>query len=146
MFAAALALAGCSTVATAPPPGPAAQAPAPDRQDALLAVASSAATVADAIGEAPPATLSRTMIDEKAVRIAFQTFDASLSVIDGFVATGAIVRGSPTALTLKRGILATRDALKAASAAQRAGNATSYRAALSQAEQALAEVRSALAR
>jgi hypothetical protein len=146
LFAAALSLTACATAPSAPPAtaGPSAT---PDRGDAILAVAGTAAAVADAMDVAPPASVTtRTTIDEKAIRIAFKTFDATLTVIDAFVATGQIVPGTPQALTLKRGVLATKDALNAASAAQRAGSATSYTAALVRAEQALTAVRSALAR
>lgn len=143
LFAVALALSACSTLT---PPASVAGAPAPTRSDTILAVASTAATVADAIGQAPPATLSRTTIDDKAIRLAFKTFDHALDVVDAFVASGAIVRNSPTALTIRRAILATQSALNAASAAQRAGSATTYSEALRQAQAALASLETALAR
>jgi hypothetical protein len=153
LLAGALALSACST-ATAPPvastPAPAATSSpistTPDQTDAIIAVASATAAVADAIGQAPPATLTRTTIDEKALHVAFATFDTALTIVDGFVASGVIVPGSAQALRLKAAILATNDALVAASAAQRAGSATSYSAALANAEIALDGIRAALKR
>ena len=142
---AALSLAACTTTPPAPLPAPPVST-TPDRTDAIIAVASTAATVADAIGVAPPATLTRTTIDDKAVHLAFATFDTALTIVDGFVASGTIVPGSPQALRIKRAVLATNDALIAASAAQRAGSATTYTAALRNAETALDSLRAALKR
>ena len=144
---AAISLAACTTAT--PPPAPLPAPPVsttPDRTDAIIAVASTAATVADAIGAAPPATLTRTTIDDKALHVAFATFDTALTIVDGFVASGVITPSSPQALRIKRAILATTDALIAASAAQRAGSATTYTVALRNAETALDSLRAALKR
>lgn len=141
LFATALSLVACSPVTTTP----AGTTPPPSRGDAILVVADSAAAVADALKVAPPATLTKTTIDEKAIRLAFKEFDRALTVIDSFVAGGKIVRNSPVAMTIRKGVLTTATALNAASAAQRAGNATSYTAALRDAKNALAMVQTAIA-
>lgn len=143
LFATALSLAACATV---PPGAMDADTGAPSKSEASFAVAEAAARVADAIGQAPPVTLAATTIDEKAIRAAFVTFDHALDLIDAAVAGGVIHRGTPTALTIRRVVVTTQAALNAASAAQRAGNATSYTAALHDAESALASLRIALAR
>ncbi|MCP3731994.1 hypothetical protein M9978_16335 [Sphingomonas sp. MG17] len=133
----------CTPMSGIEPPG---SAP-PSRTDAIEQVAVVAADLADALQVAPPAELTATVtIDDKAVRIAFKSFDAALSVIDAFVATGAIVKNSPTAIRIRDGIRLTQRWLNAASAAQRVGDAKSYRAALEQAKAALAGVQSALGR
>jgi len=145
LFAATLSLAACATPALAPAAMDG-DLGAPSRSESAYAVAQTAAQVADAIGQAPPATLSRTTIDEKVVRGLYKSFDFALSLIDGARAGGMIVRGTPTALAIRDGILATKAALMAASAAQRASNATTYTAALRDAERALAALQLALVR
>lgn len=144
LLTAALCLTACAQPAARPtPPGPATA----DRGDAILANASTAAAIADAVGLAPPSTLGqRTTIDEKGVRIAFATADATATIIDSLVANGQIVRNTPVARRLKAALLAVRSGLIAASAAQRAGNATSYRDALVKAQVAVSEISAALAR
>lgn len=138
----------CLAVACTPMSGiaPLGAAP-PSRADTIEQVAVVAADAADALAVAPPAELTaKVTIDDKAVRIAFLSFDAALTVIDAFVATGAIERNSPTAIRIRDGIRLTQRSLNAASAAQRAGQAASYREALVQAQLALAGITSALGR
>lgn len=127
-------LAGCATLPTA----------TSDRGAAIREVAHTAALVADARGEAPPATLTRTTIDEKAIHAAFVTFGRALDLIDALRDSGVIKPGSPAAIATRNAIRASQSALNAASAAQRAGSATSYTAALSNAEAALANLAAAL--
>jgi hypothetical protein len=116
------------------------------KQDTVVAVASTAAAVADAIGQAPPATLSKTTIDEKAVNLAFRSFDRALTFIDRLISDGDLPKGSPRAVAVASGIRAVKGALNTASHAQRAGNATTYSAALRQANAALESLQSTLAR
>lgn len=135
LLAAALVLTGCVT--TQPRENP--------RAPAIAASADATAALLDAIGQAPPATLTKTVIDDKAVRLAFQAADKALDVIDALIDAGVIRPGSPTALRIRAGVLTTMEALNAASAAQRAGSATTYREALTRAREAMDSVQLALA-
>jgi len=117
----------------------------PERASAISAAAATTAAVLDAIGEAPPPTLTRTTIDDRAIRVAFVTFDKGLTVIGAFLDSGQIKPGSPAALRLRGAVLATQAALNAASAAQRAGSAATYSRALSDAQTAITNVQLVLA-
>lgn len=111
-----------------------------------LLLALSACTVA------PPTTpgtvavtpLGNTAIDDRGIRLAFLTFDALLDVVDAFKATGNLTAGTPRALAISDAIIRVKHGLTAASAAQKAGNATSYAAAFSEAQTAILEIRTAL--
>jgi hypothetical protein len=111
---------------------------------ASLALALTSCAGLGSIVSTPPAPLSHTSLDEKAINLALKSADAIATAVDLLVAVKQIVPGTPRALNVKRGLLALRDGLVAASAAQRAGNATSYEEALRNAEAALAAVQSAL--
>jgi hypothetical protein len=111
---------------------------------ASLALALASCTGLASIGSTPPAPLAHTSLDEKGINLALKSADAIATAVDLLVAAKAIVPGTPRALTVKRGLLALRGGLVAASAAQRAGNATSYDEAIRNAEAALAAVQSAL--
>lgn len=140
LAAAALAVA-CSPLSGIAPPG----SPPPSRAETVEQVAAVAADVADALQVAPPAAITaKVTIDDKAIRVAFLSFDGALSVIDAFVATGAVKKNSPTAIALRDAIRLTQRWLNAASAAQRVGDARSYREALEQAQRALSGVQTAL--
>lgn len=135
---ASLSLSACITV-----PG----GGAPTKADTIQAVATVAAKVADAANVSPPASIWTPAAHAKAaqaLRLAFSGLDHADDVIDAFVKSGRLVRNSPAALTVRRGILATQAALNAASSAERAGSAASYAEALKQAESALASVQSAI--
>lgn len=132
---AALALSACATM----------QPPAAPRAEAIAASADATAAVLDAMGSAPPATLTKTVIDDKAIRAAFLVWDKTLTVIEAFIDSGYVKPGSDLALRLRRGVLATTAALNAASAAQRAGSATTYSDALDKARLALDDIQLALA-
>jgi hypothetical protein len=138
-LACALALTACGLTPPATP-----GAPPPSRQDAVVAVAETAARVADAINVAPPATLSRTTIDEKFVRSAFLTFDTALHIIDGLRDTGVLVPGTPKAHKVRDTIRLVQRWLNAASSAQKAGNAATYTEALRNARAALASLQTSL--
>jgi hypothetical protein len=132
----AVALAGCA--------GPLATTQ-PARAPSIQAAAETTAAVLDAIGQAPPATLTRTTIDDAAIRTAFRSFEKTLTIIEAFMDSGLLSPGSPTALRLRAAVLSTQSALNAASAAQRAGSSTSYKAGLEQARIAITNVQLALA-
>lgn len=113
---------------------------------ALAALALSACAGFGSLPVAPPTPLAHTAIDEQAINIALKTADLVATLVDLAVASKGLTPGSPKALTVKTGLIALRDGLKAASAAQRAGNATTYREALKQASAAVDAVKSALGR
>jgi hypothetical protein len=89
---------------------------------------------------ASPTPLAQTTIDEKGLIIAMQTFDTLLSAVDRLVAVGLIKPGSPIALKIADAVHTAKVAFQAASAAQRAGNSTSYFTAISQAQAAIANI------
>jgi hypothetical protein len=111
---------------------------------ASLALALTSCAGMGPVASTPPAPLGHTALDEKGINIALKSADALASAVDLLVATKALTPGTPKALTVKAGLLALKNGLVAASAAQRAGNATSYEEALRNAETALAAVKSAL--
>lgn len=90
----------------------------------------------------PPAPLAQTTIDEKGLIVALQTFDTVLTAVDRLVAAGVIKPGSPRAVAIADAIHNAKIAFQAASAAQRAGNATGYLTALTNAQTAIAQVNS----
>lgn len=91
-----------------------------------------------------PAPLEQTTVDEKALVLALETFDTVLTSVDILLEAGYIVPGSPRALEIAGNIDRARNALGAASAAQRAGSTSSYLEALEEARAAIALVKSAL--
>jgi hypothetical protein len=93
---------------------------------------------------AAPAPLAATVIDEKGLVIALQTFDTLLTAIDTLIAARVIVPGSPRAIAIANAIHSAKLAYQAASAAQRVGNSGSYEVALTQGSVALAKVKELL--
>ncbi len=150
VLAASLAITACGPRVSEAPPGPGSGPPSapavPTQQDTLIAIGGTAAAIADALQVAPPATItSKTTIDEKAVRLAFLSFEGTLVVINERIDANKITFNSPNAVKMRDAILLVKDGLVAASAAQRAGQAASYRQGLVQAQIALAALRSAIA-
>lgn len=88
----------------------------------------------------PPAPLNSTTIDEKTLIVALQTFDTTLTAVDRLIAAGVIKPGSPRALQIAEAIHKAKVAFQAASAAQRAGSATDYLSALTNAQVAMASI------
>lgn len=88
----------------------------------------------------PPAPLSHTTIDEKGLIVALQTFDTVLTAVDRLIAAGVIKPGSPRAVQIADAIHDAKIAFQAASAAQRAGNATGYLSALTNAQTAIGKI------
>lgn len=91
-----------------------------------------------------PAPLAQTVIDEQAVRLVWEGFNTALDAINVLRRAGVIQDGSPAARSLADGIDRTTLALTAASAAQRAGNATDYVTAMNEARDALLAMRDLL--
>lgn len=142
LVAATLLLAACATPVIEPP----GTETRPEQVDnALTRLAETGGRIADAIGQAPPATLSRTQIDENLILGAIATFRVALTGIELVVDnTSWLPRNSPRALAVQRGVRAVQRALNIAHAAQRAGNATNYRQALGDAARAITLTRNAL--
>jgi hypothetical protein len=87
-----------------------------------------------------PAPLASTAIDEKGLILALQTFDTVLTGVDRLVAAGVIKPRSPRAIQIADVIETAKTAYQAASAAQRAGNSSSYYVAIGQAQAAVAQI------
>lgn len=123
-----LLLAGCTTI----------QRPRPAQVDTAIV---QIGTALDDANIAIPTTLGSTTLDEVVVNKAFRSFDVALDAVDAAVAVKWIQPGTPLAHKLRDAIRLTASSLRVASAAQRAGNATSYAAAMRDAADALANVR-----
>lgn len=108
------------------------------------ATAGTVGATIDATGAVAPAPLAKTLIDEKGVLMALQSTDVIATGVDRLVAAGVFVPGSPKALTIRSGLVALRTFLKAASAAQKAGNANSYAVAMTEAAKSFREIAAAL--
>lgn len=91
-----------------------------------------------------PVPLAHTAIDEQALNIGYEAYDAVLTAVDALVASGRLVRGSPKALQVRGYLVTIRDALNAATAAAHAGNATDYGTAVREATSAFTSVRTLL--
>lgn len=88
-----------------------------------------------------PAPLEQTVVDEKALVLALETFDTTLTSVDILVDNGYIKPGSARALQIAGYIDTAKRALQTASAAQRAGSTASYLEAIDQARAAIAGVK-----
>lgn len=106
--------------------------------------ASAAAGAADAAGAKPPTPAAATVIDEQAVTLAAKAVDTVALSASALVRASVIQARSPAALKLADALDRARRSVNAAAAARRAGNAASYRAALTDAEAAIADVRRAI--
>lgn len=87
-----------------------------------------------------PAPLAASTIDEKSFIVALQAFDTALTAVDRLIAAGVITPGSPRAHSIADAVHAGKLAFQAASAAQRAGNTTSYFTAIEQARVAVSRI------
>lgn len=92
----------------------------------------------------PPATLERTVIDDRAIKFAFEAFDTVLFGVDFAVAAKKVTPGTPKALAVRRYIQETQHYLNAASSAQRAGSASNYADAFANATKSLAQLRASI--
>lgn len=138
--AACLAVA-CTPLSVGAPPG----SPPSAKAEAIEKAAVAAADIADALDVAPPSTVTgRTTIDERFVRGAFLSLNAAANAIEVLFDLGRFERNGAVAKRLRTGLLDTKRWLQVASAAQRAGQAASYREAVERARTAFAGVQSAL--
>jgi hypothetical protein len=87
--------------------------------------------------------LGNTAIDDQLIRGAWLSYDFALDWVESKVKAGELVKGTPKALAVKAKVDAALMYLEMASAAQRAGNATSYMQALADVTAALAAARTA---
>jgi hypothetical protein len=139
-------VAACLAVACTPltgvePPG----SPPSAKAEAIEKAAVVAADIADALNVAPPSTATgKTTIDERFVRGAFLSLNAAANAIEVLFDLGTFQRNSAVAKRLRNGLLDTKRWLQAASAAQQAGQAASYRDAVERARTAFAGVQYAL--
>lgn len=108
------------------------------------ATAGSVGAVIDSTGATPPAPGAATTLDDKALIVALQSADAIATSVDALVAAKVLVPGTPRALTVQSALKRLRSFLATASAAQRAGSATSYADALRNAATAARDISSAV--
>ena len=101
-------------------------------------------SVIDSTGARPPAPGAQTLIDDKALLVALQSTDTLATSVDALVAAGVLVPGSPRALAVRDGLIRLKAGLEAASAAQRAGEATTYETALREAATAAQDIARAI--
>lgn len=113
-------------------------------EGAVHSAAGIAASSADAIGLTPPTPAANTAADERAVTLAAKAVDTAAVTASALVRAKVITAGSPTALALAAALDRARHGVNAAQALRKGGNSPSYRAALAEAEAALAEIRSAV--
>jgi hypothetical protein len=92
------------------------------------------------VASIPPAPLSHTTIDEKALTLAAKAVDTAALSASALVRVGVIEPGSPSAQRLARALDDARNAVNAAEAAREAGSATSYADAIAKANSALAAI------
>lgn len=111
-----------------------------------LAASLSACTTLQPPPAPPPAPLNSTVIDEKGLIIALSAYEAVLTAVDGLVAAKVLVPGTDKALSVQRNLILARDALQAASAAQRAGSSATYAEALANAGVAFRAIQGLLKR
>jgi hypothetical protein len=103
------------------------------------------ASAASAVGAQSPAPLQKTIIDDKAVRYGFLSFDAMLSLVDSAVEAKILVKNTPRALTIRKYLIQLKYWLNVASHAQKAGSLPEYNLAWSEAEKAMALAKEAIA-
>ncbi len=126
----AVALSGCAPVTQGGLPSPAA--------------AGAVGAILDAGGARPPALGQATLVDDKALLVALEAADTLATSVDALVAARVLVPGSSRALAVRDGLVRLRQGLRAASAAQRAGSATTYAEALTLAASAAQEIARAI--
>lgn len=118
-------------------------APVTNKTEAIQAVATVGAAIADAQHVTPPSGLMSASVKgvaQQRVHDAFTVLDKTLTVVDALHLT----RNSPQALRVKHAIEAVRVALNLASSAVAVSNSASYSEALAHAQIALADVTAAL--
>lgn len=98
--------------------------------------ASSPVATTPATAPAVTEPLRSTNIDERTLKLAFDGYDALLYAVDGLIAAKVIVPGSQRAFQVRSALIFARESLNTAAAAQRAGNATTYDAAIADARTA----------
>jgi hypothetical protein len=111
---------------------------------AFCAASALSLTACNTTGQLSPAPLSRTTIDDRGIRYAFLTLDTLASLADAGIQARWLVPGSAKALSIANGLDKVRNALNAASHAQKAGSLTDYQRAFDEAQKAMVDVQKAL--
>ena len=115
----------------------------------ILAFACAALASCGPLTEARPNpvsdTLNKTLIDDKAITLAFELLDSTAQFVKRTAGKpGGLTPGTPKAITVADGLETTLHWLQIASRAQRAGSAATYGEAIANATAAFAKVRAAL--
>lgn len=96
------------------------------------------------LSEAPPAPLAATQIDDKAVKLGWESLKAVTEAVTALRKAGVIKPGTPRAIAIADTLDATAKWLTAATEAQRLGQQANYAAALLQVEATFTAIRRAL--
>jgi len=88
-----------------------------------------------------PAPLSQTVIDDTALHVAWQAFDAALDGINLLIDAKVIKIGSHKAMMVANGVDRVKAGLTAAESAASAGSTTDYKVALAEARAAITQLR-----
>lgn len=91
-----------------------------------------------------PAPLAQTVVDDKALLAAWQSFDLALDAINTLADTGYLKPGTPKAIKVADGIDKVTAFLTAAESAAAAGSTRDYNVALANVRGAIAQLRAAL--
>lgn len=91
-----------------------------------------------------PAPLAQTVVDDKALQAAWQSFDLALDGINLLIDQGYIKPHTPKALAVANGIDKVTRFLTAAESAAAAGSTKDYGVALAEAKGAIVQLRAAL--
>ncbi len=91
-----------------------------------------------------PAPLAQTVVDDKALQLAWASFDVALDGINILIDAKVIKPGTPKAIAVADGIDKVTGFLTAAESAAAAGSARDYGAALANVRGAIAQLRAAL--
>lgn len=96
------------------------------------------------IGSASPAPLAQTVVDDKALMAAWQSFDLALDGINILADQKYLVPGTPKAIAVADGIDKVTGFLTAAESAVAAGSTKDYGVALANVRGAIAQLRASL--
>ena len=100
-------------------------------------------SIGSGLGQSP-APLAQTVVDDKALSLAWSSFDVALDGINMLADTGYLKPGTPKAIKVADGIDKVTAFLTAAESAAAAGSAKDYNVALANAKGAIVQLRAAL--
>lgn len=111
----------------------------------FLALLASCALPAGLALPPAPAPAAHTVIDDRALEVAWKTFDVAIDAINVLVQANVIKPGTPRAKTIATAIRRVNMALVAAEHADKIASVGDYAAAIKEATEAMADIHAALA-